>query len=106
MKKTSRKTFTEDIKSNKFVLVDFYADWCNPCKVLKKTLESIEDKRLSIFFINIGDDPDFIDELNITAVPTLMYYNDGILMERRAGTKSKTDILKKFNSYETDKTEL
>ena len=83
----------ELINTNEFVIIDLYTSWCNPCKVLSKTLSDINIDNVSIYKIDIEEDNDLSIELNIKSVPTLLYYKNGVQINRTTGAISKEQIL-------------
>jgi|TARA_B110000908_G_C10084493_1_gene371109 thioredoxin 1 len=69
------------------VLVDFFATWCGPCKMVAKTLEKYEEEidNVKVVKINVDEDPDTASEYNIRSIPTLIYFEDGKIIERQTG---------------------
>ncbi|KAH8651224.1 putative thioredoxin [Xylariales sp. PMI_506] len=82
----SKEAFNQAIQQNKAVIIDFFAVWCGPCKVLAPLLEihSEEDKYSSVLFAKIDvDELSFLcDELDIQAMPTVALFKDGIEVEK------------------------
>ena len=86
----------EEIKaSDKTVLLDFYADWCVPCKRLGPVLEDISEENPDIIVgkINVEDEPDIAEEFGIMSVPTLIVLKYGDEAEKAVGFRTKAQIL-------------
>lgn len=78
--KVDEKTFeNEVIKTEGFVLVDFWAEWCMPCKRLMPIMEAVSEKIQNIKFVkvNVDDNPDLSSKFNIRTIPTLVLLNKG-----------------------------
>ena len=95
----SRLQFDALINSDKLVLVDFYADWCEPCKKMKPYLDEISNSmsdRISVIRINTDDNQQLCRELNIEALPVLQLYKNKNITWSNTGYISKEDVLKKL----------
>ena len=78
------------------VLVDFYADWCGPCKMLAPELEALEEETgIKIIKINVDELGDIARKFRIMTIPTLMLFKNGELVKRES-TYMPLDYLKKF----------
>lgn len=81
---------------NKLVLVDFWAEWCAPCKMLAPILEEIakdlEDKIL-ICKVNLDENQDLASDFSIKSIPTLLLFDNGKLKDTKVGLLSKIDLL-------------
>ena len=88
----------EVLKSGKPVLVDFNADWCGPCQMLKPTIEQLSDEREDIKFVsvNIDENDDLAYDYNISSIPCLVLFKDGAEVKRSVGLKPKSEIIKMF----------
>ena len=93
---TSDNKFNEDVlNSSKPVLVDFWAEWCGPCKQISPILEeiSIEKKDvISIYKINIDDNPETPQKYGVRGIPTIMLFKDGQLIDQKVGSLPKSMI--------------
>jgi thioredoxin 1 len=69
------------------VLVDFYATWCGPCKMVAKTLDQYAEEvsEVKVVKINVDEEADIASEYNIRSIPTLIYFEDGEIIERQTG---------------------
>jgi thioredoxin 1 len=78
------------------VLIDFYADWCGPCRMLAPTLEEIADEREDILVgkINVDEAPAIAEQYGVMSIPTLIVFKDGREVTRLVGARPKADILK------------
>ena len=76
------------------LILDFYADWCGPCKVLTPVLEELEKAYPKIEFkrINVDDEPLEAQKYDIMSIPTLVFLKDGKETKRTIGSVSKTSI--------------
>lgn len=93
----SSKNFDEEvIKSDKKVLIDFYATWCEPCKTLKPVLEEIskENDNIKIVEIDVDKCQDLAMKYGISAMPTLIVIEDGKEVKRSIGAIPKDKVLK------------
>lgn len=82
--------FNELIKSGQPVLVDFYADWCGPCKMMAPTLKQLADRagdKLKIVKIDIDRSRAAADKFQIRSVPTLILFKDGKIIWRQSGAQ-------------------
>lgn len=89
----------EVLKSDKPVIVDFWATWCMPCKMIAPTIEEISNEykgKYKIAKLNIDDAMDVATNLSVMNIPTLIFFNSGREMGRIVGAASKRDILKKI----------
>jgi thioredoxin 1 len=82
----------EVLESNGLVLVDFWADWCGPCKMLTPILESISISNLSIYKVNIDTNSELATKYSIKSIPMLMLFKDGDLISQKAGLMTKEAI--------------
>lgn len=89
----NEKEFAEKIKSGK-VLVDCYADWCGPCKMLAPIIDQISEeiKEYSFYKLNVDDNENISREYGIMSIPTLLLFEDGNLKEKLIGFKSKEEL--------------
>ena len=100
--KTSDSTFQDDISSkSNLVLVDFWAEWCGPCKQISPILEEIanEKENLNILKLNIDENPATPQKYNVRGIPTLMLFKDGKLIDTKIGSLPKSSLEDWINSY-------
>jgi thioredoxin 1 len=87
---------TEVLKSDKKVLVDFNANWCGPCQMLKPIIDEVaeENDNVKIVSINIDDEDVLAEQYNVLSIPCLVLFEQGKETKRNVGFISKDDILK------------
>ena len=93
---TSENFENEVLKSDKNVLVDFWASWCGPCKMLAPTIEAIaeENHSFKVGKVNVDDEPDLAGAFGISSIPTLILFKDGKAADIMVGLRSKDEIVK------------
>ena len=96
METLTTRSFSRALKSEKFVLVNFTAKWCGPCKLLATVLESLslEFKEIEFYKLDIDESQPIASKFGIKGVPTLMLFKNGQFIERFIGFSSKEEIKK------------
>ena len=86
----------EVLRADKVVLLDFYADWCGPCKMIAPILEEIaaENEHIKVCKINVDDSPDLARQFKVVSIPLLMVMKGGQIVDQALGAKPKDAILK------------
>jgi thioredoxin 1 len=96
-------TFDEEVKGADVpVLVDFWAEWCGPCKMIAPILEEIageQDGKLRIYKLNVDDNPGIAQRYEVMAIPTLLLFRDGEVQKRLVGAKGKGQLLQELHEF-------
>ena len=91
---TSDNSFENDvIQSTLPAIVDFWAEWCGPCKQIGPILEEISDEKkdlINVFKLNIDENPDIPQKYGVRGIPTLMLFVDGKLVDTKVGSQPKS----------------
>ena len=89
----------EVLNSDKPVLIDFYADWCEPCKIMSPIVEMIaeENENIKVVKINVDNETDIASKYNAYSIPTFVVIKDGQETNRTVGITKKADLLKLIN---------
>ena len=95
------ENFQEKVLDNANVtLVDFYADWCGPCKMMAPVVAEIaeENPQFTVGKINTDEQRSLAEEYSIFSIPTLMIFKDGVVVDKQVGACGKEDLLAKLNN--------
>lgn len=102
MQEVTDQNFDQDVlKSDQPVLVDFWAEWCTPCKVLTPTVESVAQQyegRAKVVKMNVDDNPHTPPQYGIKGIPTLILFKGGKEADRVVGATSKENISRMIDS--------
>ena len=103
VKETSDGTFQTDVlKSDRPVLVDFWAAWCAPCRMLAPTVEAVAEKYASnatVVKLNVDDNPSVSQRFGIKGIPTLILFKNGREEERVVGATSEAAISRMIDKH-------
>ena len=91
----NKNNFDQIKNSQKIVLLDFYADWCGPCRMVSPIVDEIakENPQYLVGKINVDDEPELAATFNVTSIPTLVVMKDGKIVNQSAGARPKPQIL-------------
>ena len=94
MKVELNNNFDEIIAANSRVLVDFYADWCGPCKMVGPLIAQIADEHedLAVVKVNVDDEVSLAGRFRVASIPTIMLFKDGELSKKNIGAMSKSQL--------------
>lgn len=101
MEMINEKNFDEKVK-NGVVLVDFYATWCGPCRMMVPILEDIQeefDDSVEIFKVDVDENESLARKFGIMSIPTLYIFVDGEIKEKHIGLWNKDDLSEVLHSY-------
>ena len=94
--KTNDKDFKSDVlESDKFVLVDFWAEWCGPCKAIAPSLEEISEEmkdKLKVVKVNVDENPTVSQSYSIRSIPALMIFKNGVKVSEKMGAIPKSAL--------------
>ena len=84
----------EVLNSDKTVLIDFYADWCGPCKMQSPIVDQIAEERsdVKVGKVNVDDNPELAEKYEIMSIPTLLVIKNGAVAKQFVGLTSKSEI--------------
>ena len=92
----TKNNFQEEVlNSDKPVLVDFWASWCGPCRMVGPIVEEIAAERsdIKVGKVNVDEQPELASQFRIMSIPTLMVFKDGKVVNQSMGAKPKNQIL-------------
>ncbi len=93
--KVNKDNFDQVKASRQTVLLDFYADWCGPCRMVSPLIDEIAEERedVAVGKINVDDDPELAAQFGVFSIPTLVVLKDGEVAQQATGARPKANIL-------------
>ena len=93
--KVTKENFEEVKNSGKTVLLDFYADWCGPCRMVSPLVDEIAEEHPEYLVgkINVDDDPELAEKYGVASIPNLVVLKNGEVANQTAGARPKSQIL-------------
>lgn len=101
MREITDKEFYELSKTDTVTVFDFWAPWCGPCKMLAPVLEEVSNELTNIEFykINVDENQEAASEYGVMAIPTLLIFKNGELLEEKSGYLPKEALLELLSKY-------
>jgi thioredoxin 1 len=98
MEQLNSSNIGEFTKNNKMVIIDFWAPWCMPCKMIAPILEKLEKElnELSFAKVNVDDNTDIAQQYGVMTIPTLILFKDGQELDRIVGLLPEDELKQKF----------
>lgn len=91
---------TEITKGNKITVVDFWAPWCGPCRMVGPIIEELaaENADVAIGKVNVDDNKEAAIEFGVRGIPTIIFFKDGVVVDKVVGVKSKAEFQAKIDA--------
>jgi thioredoxin 1 len=94
------QTFNQEVESNDLILVDFWADWCGPCKMLSPILDEISSEySLLVGKLNVDENPEKAQEYSVQSIPTMVLFRNGKPVHTVLGAMPKHKLLKELAEW-------
>ena len=94
-------SFDELLQSEKLVIVDFWATWCGPCRMLSPLLDEVEEEmadKIEVVKVNVDDADEVALRYRIMSIPTLLFFKNGAMVDRSVGAMPKSALVDKINA--------
>lgn len=90
-----------ELVSDGLVLVDFFAEWCGPCRMLAPILEDFasEESEIEVYKVNVDDEPDLAREFQVSSIPTMILFKDGKQIDKKIGFAPKDALKAWINTH-------
>lgn len=94
-KKLNEQNFEQEVLNQDLALVDFYADWCGPCKMMAPIIDAIANERqdITIGKVNVDENPVLSSQYKIMTIPTIIVFKNGEIANQISGLRSKDQLL-------------
>lgn len=103
MNEVNNSNFTQEVLQSELpVLVDFYADWCGPCKMLSPVISQLAEEyagTIKVVKVNVDQAPTLASSFGISSIPTLLYFRDGKVKGTSVGMSRKEDLERKLHAW-------
>ena len=100
-KVASNDNFAELLESEKLVIVDFWATWCGPCRMLSPILDEVEEEmqeKIQVVKVNVDDADEIAAQFRIMSIPTLLFFKNGEIVDKTVGAMPKNVLVEKINA--------
>ena len=97
----TNENFTELLQDPRLVIVDFWATWCGPCRMLSPLLDEVEEEmadKITVVKVNVDDADEIAAKFRIMSIPTLLFFKNGEVVDKTVGAMPKNTLAERINS--------
>ena len=98
--KITKENYKEIIESGNPVLIDFWANWCGPCKLIGPIIDELSleyEGKVTVGKVDVDENSELTKELGIRNIPTLLFFKNGVVVDKLVGNNKKSEIIEKIN---------